>query len=286
MQLREQFKEFGEDIIDNPGGYPFYEKRRFEQRFLDAYLAGALPETTRTLIPVFWTHIYNDRKYLAAPLQAALDSLSRSGRYYTVMNHDDTPRNHRFDGLDVVHYSGGGNFIGDNVVPIPLITDPIPGHMIVDQARDTLVSYMGRASHPIRTAVTDVMSGKPRAEIIKLGWLETRGGDLFRGMCRSKFALCPRGYGPTSYRLYEAMQCGAVPVYVSDRHWLPFVSREEWSKFCVVAGPSDLPGLYDKLASMPEDEYLQMQASMICAYQKMFTVPGCIATMMASLTPT
>jgi hypothetical protein len=31
---------------------------------------------------------------------------------------------------------------------------------------------------------------------------------------QSEFVLCPRGFGPTSYRFYEALSAGAIPVYV------------------------------------------------------------------------
>jgi len=34
----------------------------------------------------------------------------------------------------------------------------------------------------------------------------------------SKFALCPRGYGKTSFRIQEALQYGAIPVYISDEY--------------------------------------------------------------------
>lgn len=30
----------------------------------------------------------------------------------------------------------------------------------------------------------------------------------------SVFHLCPRGNGPTSYRLYESLQAGTIPIYV------------------------------------------------------------------------
>ncbi len=46
---------------------------------------------------------------------------------------------------------------------------------------------------------------------------------------RSKFVLCPRGYGTSSFRLFETMQSGRVPVIISDA-WVP-CSNIEWSKF-------------------------------------------------------
>jgi len=37
---------------------------------------------------------------------------------------------------------------------------------------------------------------------------------------RSKFVLCPRGYGCSSWRLFETMKAGRVPVIISDQ-WVP-----------------------------------------------------------------
>ena len=37
---------------------------------------------------------------------------------------------------------------------------------------------------------------------------------------QSRFVLCPRGVGVSSYRLFEVMQSGRVPVILSD-HWVP-----------------------------------------------------------------
>ena len=38
---------------------------------------------------------------------------------------------------------------------------------------------------------------------------------------RSKFVLCPRGYGTGSFRMFEAMQAGRVPVIISDAYVRP-----------------------------------------------------------------
>ena len=36
----------------------------------------------------------------------------------------------------------------------------------------------------------------------------------------SDFHLCPRGNGPTSYRLYEALQAETIPIYIWAEVWL------------------------------------------------------------------
>jgi xylogalacturonan beta-1,3-xylosyltransferase len=50
----------------------------------------------------------------------------------------------------------------------------------------------------------------------------------------SRFTLCPRGYDKATYRLYEAMQLGSVPVYISDHHVLPLADELDWEEFCVI----------------------------------------------------
>ena len=39
-------------------------------------------------------------------------------------------------------------------------------------------------------------------------------------LMRSKFILCPRGIGTSSWRLFETMKAGRVPVIISDQ-WVP-----------------------------------------------------------------
>jgi Exostosin family len=59
---------------------------------------------------------------------------------------------------------------------------------------------------------------------------------------RSAFVLCPRGYGPSSIRLFEAMQVGRCPVIISDE-WLPppFVDWSSCSIRVPEAGVEDIP---------------------------------------------
>jgi hypothetical protein len=54
--------------------------------------------------------------------------------------------------------------------------------------------------------------------------------DYVCALLASKFALCPRGIGPSSYRLFEAMQLGITPVIISDE-WVPpaFIPWDQFS---------------------------------------------------------
>lgn len=70
----------------------------------------------------------------------------------------------------------------------------------------------------------------------------------------SLFVLCPRGFGPCSYRLFETMQLGRVPVIISD-DWVrvPGVPWEECSLTIPEAEIGSIPDLLNaRLADAQE----------------------------------
>jgi hypothetical protein len=50
-------------------------------------------------------------------------------------------------------------------------------------------------------------------------------------IARSKFVLCPRGHACSSWRLFETMKAGRVPVIISDQ-WVPPVGPA-WERFSI-----------------------------------------------------
>jgi Exostosin family len=68
-----------------------------------------------------------------------------------------------------------------------------------------------------------------------------------RQMLESKFILCPRGAGRSSFRIFEAMQLARVPVIISDG-WLP-PPGPTWSEFAIFVPAKDLLSLPDILKS-------------------------------------
>ena len=55
---------------------------------------------------------------------------------------------------------------------------------------------------------------------------------------KSSFVLAPRGIGPCSYRLFECMQLGRVPVIISDA-WVR-IPNIDWDKFTVTIPESQI----------------------------------------------
>jgi len=114
-----------------------------------------------------------------------------------------------------------------------------------------LFSFMGSLSSGVRKKIVKLTH--PR------GYLDDCKGESFGNhpvsskmqyanlLSDSKFVLCPRGFGPSSIRLFETMQAGRVPVIISDEwvspHGLP------WSEFAVFIPESrvdDIPQILEE----------------------------------------
>ena len=67
-------------------------------------------------------------------------------------------------------------------------------------------------------------------------------------MGRSKFVLCPAGAGPASFRIFETLSAGRVPVILSDL-WVP-PSGPAWKDCAVFVKERDV----DKIGGILEKE--------------------------------
>lgn len=196
---------------------------------------------------------------------------------------------------NTVVFSAGGK--GD--FPIPHLTEApdVP----VRRERDILASFVGNiacggpvkdaphgasswdpngAGATVRRAMAKVFSGAEDCLIVdqNIGtW--SRGIPLeyvkFRQAAeQSWFGLAPRGYGKTSYRLYEMFHFGCIPVYIYDEPWIPYQDRLDWTEFSVLCHVSELPDLPQRLRSMPIAKREQMIEAAKPLIEDYFTQDG------------
>lgn len=72
---------------------------------------------------------------------------------------------------------------------------------------------------------------------------------------RSVFTLCPRGNGPSSFRIFESLEHRSIPVYIHDDDLiLPMQQELDWSEFCVLISQEDLVHLKDILLSFSQKQ--------------------------------
>jgi hypothetical protein len=211
-------------------------------------------------------------------VQEQLDSvLSSEGKYFTVSQFDDGPFE-KFPN-DTLVFSAGGNREGDDIVPIPLICSPIPKELIPNKEKTIFASFVGsRNTHPIRMDMCNHLSGKEGYEISSGNWSTTVPMDNFEKFlditCSSKFGLAPRGYGKSSFRMYEILQLGTVPVYISDIHYLPWTDELDWNDFCVPVNEDEIEDIDTILKSIDDVEYNKLLENGRKIYQEYFSLEG------------
>jgi hypothetical protein len=146
-------------------------------------------------------------------------------------------------------------------------------------APDLLFSFSGARTHPCRGAVLALEH--PRAEIRDttgstfFGWSDDAAGarteaaraEYASTVVRSKFVLCPRGHGPSSFRLYETLAAGRVPVVISD-DWLP-PPRIDWSACVVRITERGVPTVPHVLARL-EDSWPRMACAAAATFDENF----------------
>lgn len=85
---------------------------------------------------------------------------------------------------------------------------------------------------------------------------------------RSKFILCPRGLGVSSWRLFEALKAGRVPVIISDQ-WVP-PDGPGWDQFSVRVAEDDVSSIPALLASR-ENEAKELARKARMAWDEWFS---------------
>lgn len=270
-------KYYSDDLTDIP--YPSYHKGDdLESTFIKFYFKNKheFDKTGWNFIPVKWTNIYNKYGHLLNDLQKDLLALDDTKKYFTVSQHDDAP-NQKLP-TNTLNFSAGGN--RPKTKPIPLICSPIS---FDEKPKDIFCSFVGSVSGPtnigysIRMKMMETLVDKPEYVLKPKHWspeIDKHREDLFIDITsRSKFTLCPRGYGATSFRLYEAMQMGSVPVYIFYKEpFLPFTDDVNWQDISVLIEANDIAHIDHILKSINEEKYNKMLNNIKHIYSNFFTL--------------
>jgi len=140
---------------------------------------------------------------------------------------------------------------------------------------DLLFSFQGRNTGGVRT---DVLALRHTRSLIQ----DTSQHDFFEDdlgdptgirdqyrvvLGRSKFVLCPRGVGTSSFRLFEALACGRVPVILSDEWVAP--RGVDWASCSVRIAERDVAAVSRRLEAI-EEVWPTMSAAAAAAYDEWF----------------
>lgn len=243
-----------------PGNRPV-----FEEWFFDNRVASTAHD--RNYLAVFWTSYYVNNNYgndIAAKqkLQVFIDSLDKSEKYYTILQYDDSILND-ISGLDIKVFGSGGGRID---FPIPLICQPHP--YTFDARKDVFCSFAGSMTHAVRRIM--VQRFRHRYSMPQIPLKIDKYCEL---MARSIFAACPRGYGQSSFRICEALQYGAIPVYISD-HWI-VPGNIDFNEYGVLVHNDEVRNLDKILKAITPEQIRSKQEAGREIYKRIYSFEGC-----------
>ena len=278
-RMAEPFRKDPNYRKDSNIRYPPFCNVCFERYFYDyiekAYAEGRVEKWVYDrYIPVLWNEIqisaiYDetmatrrrdaDNEYLWTLWQQVHD-LPKNEIFFTVVQHDDgitfscKPEN-------LVTFAMGGT----GHVPVPLTYDVIPD---IDRykatPKTTFCSFVGSLTHPCREKMVEVLKDKDDVIIQTTEWTNqisvANQTNYLEVMSKSRFTLAPRGYGKTSFRLYEALRMGSIPVYIHTIVWLPYQGLVDWSKMIVMVHADEIDTLYDRLSAITDEQVAEMLA--------------------------
>lgn len=143
---------------------------------------------------------------------------------------------------------------------------------------DLLFSFQGAQTHPCREAVLAL--NHPRALVENTSnfnffeGLESESAKLAQKrhytqtVGRSKFVLCPRGHGPSSFRLFETLSIGHVPVIISDEWVAP--EGPNWGDCSLLVREADINSI-PHLLEEREADFLALSQAAHEIYQEWFS---------------
>lgn len=105
---------------------------------------------------------------------------------------------------------------------------------------------LARINHP-RAVIRDTGDDPANADGHPAAFYERFHHEFAAIMTNSKFVLCPRGAGTSTFRLFESMKAGRVPVILSDDWVAP--EGPEWPACSLIVPEHDvtrLPGILER----------------------------------------
>ncbi len=239
-------------------------------------------ESDYIYIPIQWTsfHINNDYGKNVQPLKDFCNELISkypNEKFFTIVQYDGGTL---VDIDNCLIFGSSGSFsspIGNNssYEPIPLLCDPHNGQP--KEVRTNKAGYAGIDTHPIRKKMYEYLKNFIGYEFFLNSHDPNRTEKFREILYNSVFALAPRGYGPASYRMYEAIQMQCIPIYISDEFWLPFTNEIEWDKMSLLITENEIESIPEKVDRLLDSgEYQNYIDYGQEIYQKYLTWDGCL----------
>jgi len=245
LPVRPEFQPDHQNFTSSP-----LQEYGVEQDFLwwlqkqPALLADNETDADWDYMPLFWNRVYvNDWGQRTDDVQAEILRLvTRARPTFTVAEYDIASFHPNLDLCGTTVFTAGRR--GTAGIDIPLLCSPHPLPAILPE-KHWLASFVGNLNtFTPRPEMAEALVGRNDVYCEHA----SRGPEFFaRLMLESYIGLAPRGYSGQSFRFYEAMQLGAVPLLIGDLDTRPFKRWLPWDAVSLYL--PDVSGLNDLLDS-------------------------------------
>lgn len=177
-------------------------------------------------LPIYWTRWHLNHNYGKSGLdkleEGVDNSMLNESKTFTICQYDDGPIANL--GKTTVFLSSRKD---ENGIDMPLLSSPHKNPFF-KSSKKYFASFVGRLkTHPIRQEMVEQLKNCENIYILD----GNKGKKFFtKKILESYIALCPRGYGGSSFRFFEAMQLGVVPFLIGDIDTRPFKKFIKWDE--------------------------------------------------------
>lgn len=260
----------------NRAPYPDHNNTTLEEEMSSRLIPEASKiNSSLSYLPIFWTTYFvrNNFSHDEAAMRRLKQFVSTIKEpWFTITQYDDGCLMTSEDTKQkFISMSAGGH--GDIYLPLTCH----PRKLKVERLPEKyLASFVGNIlTYGWRSDFKIKLENKP-GFFIHDSHNDKKSEDIFEStMLQSRFALCPRGYGRTSFRLYEAMQMGTIPIYISDIHMLPFEKYLDWGEFCTLCSLQDIEKIPEMISGYSEGTIRRMSKMCMEVWNEYFSYEAC-----------
>ncbi|NMB57368.1 exostosin family protein [Candidatus Beckwithbacteria bacterium] len=205
-------------------------------------------------LPIFWTRYFLNNNYSKNNLDILKTECQQKiiddKKTFTICQYDDGPLVAL--GKTRIFLSARKTEKGND---IPLLAKKIYPPFPYYFPKKYLASFVGRINtHPIRKKMTESIKNKN----IKIIDQNLKFSKYKKILLQSYISLCPRGYGGNSFRFYESMQLGVVPLLISDIDNRPFKNYIGWDQCSLFFSSSRIENINQFLEKQDLTKMIQM----------------------------
>lgn len=221
-----------EDILDNPDIF-FENVRSVDKTYKNFEFFERVDIVDASTILVFSIYLelfeYHSRNFIKC-----IDFYSKkypNNKIIFYWNHDiDFARYNtiveKYHNVYILNYNTSSESKNDIILPFWTFSN---NDRFIDSEKIYLCNFLGTYNHPIRINLLNCFKDKP-------GYLINKRLDystFVDVISKSKYTFCPRGQGLSSYRFFESMFYGSVPVLLADDVILPYCDVLNYDDFII-----------------------------------------------------